>query len=183
MIFISYKRLPGVVASNNLRENDSSTILHNAPGLKSVNIKVASSSRLLQGFRENTLNWLPKQIRKSPGMNRLFLEDIKIIGQFDKKCIAAYVKTGNETQIWLFDQHASQERVNLEKILANEADIQREAANMKACKSSCRFGDELDNVKQYEILSQLSKCQEPFHCAHGRPTCWLLARIVNEPLP
>ena len=126
--------------------------------------------------------FLPAQKLETAGWGRSFLERLQVIGQFDKKCIAASVWTEKETQIWMFDQHASHERVNLEKIMSSDDNITREDANMKACKSAFRFGDQLTHEDQTKIVTELAKCREPFHCAHGRPTCWLLARIAHRPL-
>ncbi|MCP4760344.1 MAG: hypothetical protein GY870_01100, partial [archaeon] len=40
-----------------------------------------------------------------------------------------------------------------------------------ACHMSIRGGDEIDNpVKARNLLIKLSKCKNPNHCAHGRPT-------------
>lgn len=137
------------------------------------------SNSLLQGQREDYTGLIPIQTLPTFAVNRSVLKQVEVIGQFDKKCIVACMKTENETQIWLFDQHACHERVNLEIILMKEPNVNIHDANMRACKGAYRFGDELSRKTQLKILEQLSNCNEPFHCAHGRPTCWQLARITR----
>lgn len=39
-----------------------------------------------------------------------------------------------------------------------------------ACKSAIKFGDKLTCEEMDRMVSALSKCVDPFHCAHGRPT-------------
>lgn len=111
------------------------------------------------------------------GQSRDFLKDLIIIGQFDKKAIMAKRSTPKFDEIWMFDQHACSERINLENLMKSNSNLSRDDMNMKACKSAIKFGDELDFSQQETILKGLEHCQEPFHCAHGRPTCWLLAKL------
>lgn len=117
--------------------------------------------------------------------SRDFLKDLKAIGQFDLKGILAKRNCKEFYEIWIFDQHACDERINLEKILFDLGEMttetihNRDEINMKACRSAVKFGDKLNSTEQEEILKKLGNCLEPFHCAHGRPTCWLLARIYH----
>lgn len=46
----------------------------------------------------------------------------------------------------------------------------------KACHGAIRFGDELSLKQCQELIRQLSACDLPFQCAHGRPS---FAPIVN----
>lgn len=48
--------------------------------------------------------------------------------------------------------------------------------NYKSCRSAIMFGDKLSKLECEEILNQLSKCKNPFMCAHGRPS---LAPLVD----
>ena len=115
--------------------------------------------------------------RTVTGQSRDFIKDLTVIGQFDKKAILAK-RTGNDgsKEIWMFDQHACVERINLEK-LKTELTMTREEMNMKACRTAVKFGDSLTLSEQEEIIKNLEKCNEPFHCAHGRPTCWFLVKL------
>lgn len=141
-----------------------------------VNAKFSSASAILKGSRSDLSNLKSENgsIKYTP--NRSFLCNLKIIGQFDKKCIVAKEECSNETRLWLFDQHACHERINLERLLV-DGNLHREEANMKACKLSVRFGDALNLYEQNGILRDLATCKKPFHCAHGRPTCWLFASL------
>lgn len=49
----------------------------------------------------------------------------------------------------------------------------------KACKSALRFGDPLTRSEQRQLIRQLAKCAQPFHCAHGRPS---LVHIADCPI-
>ncbi len=44
-----------------------------------------------------------------------------------------------------------------------------------SCKSAYKFNDELKSSTIKELISNLSICQYPFFCVHGRPT--LFTRI------
>ena len=141
-------------------------------------LKEARGNCCFKGFRE-TLDFLKATDDENiPGQSRDFIKDLKVIGQFDKKAILAKRKglEGGE-EIWMFDQHACAERINLEKLMRSELQMTRDEMNMKACRSAVKFGDLLTNSEQEEIIKNLEKCNEPFHCAHGRPTCWLLAKL------
>lgn len=111
------------------------------------------------------------------GQSRDFLKDLIVLGQFDKKAILAKRLTPTFEEIWMFDQHACSERINLENLMNSHLNLSLDDMNMKACKSAIKFGDELDFSQQETIIKKLEQCQEPFHCAHGRPTCWLLAKL------
>lgn len=113
--------------------------------------------------------------------SRNFLSNLTVIGQFDFKGIMAKRLCKDFHDIWMFDQHACSERINLEILMSqeNKTIYNRDEMNMKACRSAVKFGDKLNLVEQEEILKNLKNCNEPFHCAHGRPTCWLIARIYH----
>lgn len=111
-----------------------------------------------------------------PGKNREFMKHLVIIGQFDKKGILA---KGVNGEIWIFDQHACAERINLENLLQESKINSIEEMKMKACRSAIKFGDFLTISEQANLIKSLSECNEPFHCAHGRPTCYLLLTFTR----
>ena len=47
----------------------------------------------------------------------------------------------------------------------------------KACKSAVRFGDYLNKYDMQKIISELSDCNKPFQCAHGRPTMFPILNL------
>lgn len=138
---------------------------------------IEARSDRFKGFRENLDVFKVQTTLNAPGQARAFLKDLLVIGQFDKKAIITKRSVSEFDEIWMFDQHACAERINLETLMRTCPNLNREEMNMKACKSAIKFGDQIDTFEQEEIIKQLEKCQEPFHCAHGRPTCWLLAKI------
>ena len=50
------------------------------------------------------------------------------------------------------------------------SEIKEEIINYLACHKSIRGGDELTLKDIRNILIELGKCKNPYHCAHGRPT-------------
>lgn len=124
---------------------------------------------------------ISEQSTNAQSQSRGFLKDLVVVGQFDNKSIVAKRKYGDLFEIWLFDQHACDERIKLEELVYSSVSVKYSIDEIKtrACKTAIKFGDCLLHAKQEEILRKLSECREPFHCAHGRPTCWLLARISN----
>jgi len=48
--------------------------------------------------------------------------------------------------------------------------------NSRACRGAVKFGDSLSREKCRELMRELSQCQLPFQCAHGRPS---IAPIVS----
>lgn len=45
-----------------------------------------------------------------------------------------------------------------------------EIFNSKACRSAIMFGDQLTKTECCLLLKNLANCQQPFQCAHGRPS-------------
>ncbi|MDX1797031.1 MAG: DNA mismatch repair endonuclease MutL [Candidatus Lokiarchaeia archaeon] len=50
------------------------------------------------------------------------------------------------------------------------AEIKEDIINYLSCHKSIRGGDDLSLKDIRELLIQLAKCKDSFHCAHGRPT-------------
>jgi DNA mismatch repair protein MutL len=50
------------------------------------------------------------------------------------------------------------------------AEAKEEIINYLSCHKSIRGGDDLSLKDIRELLIQLAKCKDSFHCAHGRPT-------------
>ncbi len=49
-----------------------------------------------------------------------------------------------------------------------------------ACKAAVKAGDKLDIVEIRELLSQMQGLNDPYHCAHGRPTFFKVSRTDLE---
>lgn len=56
-------------------------------------------------------------------------------------------------------------------------DIWQELIKGMSCKKSIRFGDVLDRDACEHMILQLCECEDPFHCAHGRPTMYPICEL------
>lgn len=50
------------------------------------------------------------------------------------------------------------------------AKIQKHMIATIACHSSIRFNKELSKEEMEQVIKDLQKCEQPYHCPHGRPT-------------
>ena len=50
------------------------------------------------------------------------------------------------------------------------SEVKEEIINYLACHKSIRGGDDLTLKDVRNLLVDLSKCEDAYHCAHGRPT-------------
>ncbi|KOG96154.1 mismatch repair protein MLH3 [Saccharomyces eubayanus] len=55
-----------------------------------------------------------------------------------------------------------------------------EILNSKACRSAIMFGDELSRQECIILVNKLSQCQNPFQCAHGRPSMVPIAELDQK---
>lgn len=55
-----------------------------------------------------------------------------------------------------------------------------EILNSKACRSAVMFGDELTRQECIILISKLSRCHNPFQCAHGRPSMIPIAELKQR---
>ena len=51
---------------------------------------------------------------------------------------------------------------------------------MKSCKQAVKGGDSLSEQEIYELISALSKCDNPYSCPHGRPTFIKITKYEAE---
>eukprot|EP00435_Cladocopium_sp_Y103_P036013 s1579_g9.t1 len=49
----------------------------------------------------------------------------------------------------------------------------------KACRRAIKFNDHLDQAQMERLMRELSRCDLPFQCAHGRPTVYPLASLAQ----
>lgn len=52
----------------------------------------------------------------------------------------------------------------------SEAKLRKSALASMACHSSIRFNRSLTMDEMRQVIEDLKKCEQPFHCPHGRPT-------------
>lgn len=85
----------------------------------------------------------------------------------------------------LFDLEYHKKKVNISN-LATEGWFQNvvqlpqviiDCINSKACRSAIMFGDKLTVEEMMYLIKSLSECNQPFQCAHGRPSIVPLANI------
>ena len=48
--------------------------------------------------------------------------------------------------------------------------LRKHAIATMACHSSIRFHRTLTMEEMKQVIADLGKCEQPFHCPHGRPT-------------
>ncbi|CAH01497.1 mismatch repair protein MLH3 [Kluyveromyces lactis] len=58
--------------------------------------------------------------------------------------------------------------------------VYTEIINSKSCRSAIMFGTSLSRTECDVMISDLSKCQQPFHCAHGRPSVVPIVEINDS---
>ena len=61
-------------------------------------------------------------------------------------------------------------------------EIRKEAIASLACHYSIKFNRYLSNVELQQVIDDLGKCDEPYHCPHGRPTliCISDKQLIKE---
>ena len=62
----------------------------------------------------------------------------------------------------------------------DKSDIWYHLIQTTACKAAVKAGDRLDVAEIRELLDQMKELQDPFHCAHGRPTFFKVSRKEFE---
>ncbi|KAM0674395.1 DNA mismatch repair protein [Gurleya vavrai] len=120
--------------------------------------------------------YMPKNTEKYIFFNYIEnLNDIKnfknvlIIGQLNKE----FILCSNKDKLIIMDQHAIHERIRLENFFEkykNLAEKKLDFLKEKACKGAIKFGMQLENKKIKKLIDDLSVCNYPTICAHGRPS-------------
>ncbi|MBR2523218.1 MAG: DNA mismatch repair endonuclease MutL [Clostridiales bacterium] len=62
----------------------------------------------------------------------------------------------------------------------DRSDVWYNLIQTTACKAAVKAGDRLSETEIRELISQLSVLDDPYHCAHGRPTFFKISRIDLE---
>lgn len=72
--------------------------------------------------------------------------------------------------IWMRDQEVDEEK------------LRKHAIATMACHSSIRFNRSLSFDEMQQVIRDLGKCEQPFHCPHGRPTfiCMSDKQLIKE---
>ncbi|AJV94237.1 Mlh3p [Saccharomyces cerevisiae YJM1573] len=76
-----------------------------------------------------------------------------------------------------FENHTSVDKLYWWKYSSCVPTVFHEILNSKACRSAVMFGDELTRQECIILISKLSRCHNPFECAHGRPSMVPIAEL------
>ncbi|CAI4852188.1 CIC_collapsed_G0055430.mRNA.1.CDS.1 [Saccharomyces cerevisiae] len=67
-----------------------------------------------------------------------------------------------------FENYTSVDKLYWWKYSSCVPTVFHEILNSKACRSAVMFGDELTRQECIILISKLSRCHNPFECAHGK---------------
>lgn len=76
-----------------------------------------------------------------------------------------------------FENYTSVDKLYWWKYSSCVPTVFHEILNSKACRSAVMFGDELTRQECIILISKLSRCHNPFECAHGRPSMVPIAEL------
>jgi len=58
----------------------------------------------------------------------------------------------------------------MEHLRVDIAQLRKHIVATMACHSSIRFHRDLSKQEMEQVIKDLQKCEQPYHCPHGRPT-------------
>lgn len=174
--------------------HDSYILAEGEDGLYIIDQHAAQEKYHYEVLRNNLLNRnVERQILMIPINVQLshramvFLDDLNQM--LEKMCL--HLEPFGESQcilreipIWLKDTQVDAFVKDLvDEFLKNqkidEEGLRKSALASLACHSSIRFARHLTMEEMQQVVNDLRKCEQPFHCPHGRPT---LICIKNQQL-
>lgn len=69
---------------------------------------------------------------------------------------------------------------DLKREVPSKSDIWYQLIQTTACKAAVRAGDKLTQQEAMKLIEALSKLEDPYHCAHGRPTFFTVSKKDYE---
>ena len=69
---------------------------------------------------------------------------------------------------------------DLKRDVPAKSDIWYQLIQTTACKAAVRAGDKLTQQEAMRLVEELSACEDPYHCAHGRPTFFTVSKKDYE---
>ena len=69
---------------------------------------------------------------------------------------------------------------DLKREVPAKSDIWYQLIQTTACKAAVRAGDKLTEQEAMRLVEELSQCEDPYHCAHGRPTFFTVSKKDYE---
>ena len=70
--------------------------------------------------------------------------------------------------------------VDLKREVPSRSEIWYQLIQTTACKAAIRAGDRITQQEAMRLIEELSMCEDPYHCAHGRPTFFTVAKKDYE---
>ncbi len=70
--------------------------------------------------------------------------------------------------------------VDLKREVPSKSEIWYQLIQTTACKAAIRAGDRITQQEAMRLIEELSMCEDPYHCAHGRPTFFTVAKKDYE---
>ena len=69
---------------------------------------------------------------------------------------------------------------DLKREVPSKSDIWYQLIQTTACKAAIRAGDKITQQEAMALIEKLSKLEDPYHCAHGRPTFFTVSKKDYE---
>ena len=69
---------------------------------------------------------------------------------------------------------------DLKREVPSKSEIWYQLIQTTACKAAVRAGDKLTRQEAMKLIESLSKLEDPYHCAHGRPTFFTVSKKDYE---
>ncbi len=83
-------------------------------------------------------------------------------------------KAGRQSEVF------SQILTDLKREVPSKSEIWYQLIQTTACKAAVRAGDKLTQQEAMKLIESLSKLEDPYHCAHGRPTFFTVSKKDYE---
>ena len=69
---------------------------------------------------------------------------------------------------------------DLKREVPSKSEIWYQLIQTTACKAAIRAGDRITQQEAMRLVEELSMCEDPYHCAHGRPTFFTVSKKDYE---
>jgi len=69
---------------------------------------------------------------------------------------------------------------DLKREVPSKSEIWYQLIQTTACKAAIRAGDRITPQEALRLVEELSMCEDPYHCAHGRPTFFTVSKKDYE---
>jgi len=141
--------------------------------LSQLNLAPQSIDLLIPEIIETSLSFMEVFVTYNQALKELGIEaEAFSINSYLIRRIPLWLK---EVDLHAFNEDLM-ERYTASKHL-NQANLQETVIATMACHKSVRFNQNLTENDMKQILNELSMCQQPYQCPHGRPT---LIKIQGE---